>query len=216
MGFQVLVVVGGDVVVDGLQGSTDPGLFSFEHVEGHRVGVANPQQLEALSLQIAAFPSQLLKHLGLRSHESVELSVQHPGHVLAHLHGDLDSLVVVLDQMFHVLDEHVLPGAVGTARMPARAHEVRVDPALMVARVADGQPRTTLPAIHRALQIVVMELALVRRGHVRIKDGLDLIPDLARHERLMGAPVGHILVGDITLVTRVAQHPAQRGLTQRL
>jgi hypothetical protein len=32
----------------------------------------------------------------------------------------------------------------------------------------------------------------------------------------MGAPVGHILVGDITLVTRVAQHPAQRGLTQRL
>lgn len=87
----------------------------------------------------------------------------------------------------------------------------------MVARVADGQPRTTLPAIHRALQIVVMELALVWREHVRIKDGLDLIPDLARHERLMGAPVGHhILVGDITLVTRVAQYPVQRGLTQRL
>ena len=91
---------------------------------------------------------ELFELLGLGGHEPVELRMQHPSHALAHLGGDLEGLVVVLDEAFHVLDEHRLPGAVGAAGMSSGAHEIRVDPALMVARVADDQPRIALPAIH--------------------------------------------------------------------
>ncbi|MCI1636797.1 MAG: hypothetical protein LKI30_01645 [Bifidobacterium crudilactis] len=138
--FQVLVVVRGDGVVNRLQGSADPGLLTLEHIQGHRVRIMSLQQLEALVLQLAALLGELLKLLGLRSHEPIELGMQHPCHILAHLRGDLNRLVVVLDQMLHILDQHGLPGAVRAAGMPARAHEIRVDPTLMVPRMADDQP----------------------------------------------------------------------------
>ncbi|MFC7580069.1 hypothetical protein ACFQ23_00020 [Schaalia naturae] len=84
-GFQVLVVVGGDVVVDGLQGGADPGLLAFEYVERHRVGVVGLQELEALGLQLVSLLGELFELLGFGGHESVELGVQHPGHIFAHL-----------------------------------------------------------------------------------------------------------------------------------
>ncbi|MCI1787662.1 MAG: hypothetical protein LKI58_06300 [Actinomyces sp.] len=213
-GLQVLVVVGGDVVVDRLQRGADAGLLAFEHVQGHGVGVVGLQQLEALAFQLVALSGELFELLGLGGHEPVELGVQHPGHVLAHLRRDLDGLVVLLDEAFHVLDEDRVTGAVGASGVPSRAHEVRIDAALVIARVADDEPRAALPAIHRALQIMVVDLAPVGGRDVRVEHGLHLIPDLPRHQRLMGAPVGHVLVGDVALVIRVAQHPAQRRLAQ--
>ncbi|MCI2186727.1 MAG: hypothetical protein LKK40_10615 [Bifidobacterium tibiigranuli] len=212
--FQVLVVVGGDVVVDRLQGRADAGLLAFEHVQGHGVGVVGLQQLEALAFQLVALPGELFELLGLGGHEPVELGMQHPGHVFTHLRRDLDGLVILLNQAFHILDEDRVTGAVGASGMPSRAHEIGVDAALVVARMAHDEPRAALPAIHRALQIVVMDLAFVGGRDVRVEHGLHLIPDLPRHQRLMGAPVGHVLVGDVALVIRVAQHPAQRRLAQ--
>ena len=50
LGFQVLVVVRGDVVVDRLSGGTDAGLLTFEHVQRHRVRVMGLQQFETISL----------------------------------------------------------------------------------------------------------------------------------------------------------------------
>ena len=66
--------------------------------------------------------------------------MQYPGHILTHLGGHMDLSAAVLDQMFHVIDEHGLPNEAGAAGMPARAHEIRVAPAFMVAPAADDPP----------------------------------------------------------------------------
>lgn len=40
-----------------------------------------------------------------------------------------------------------------------------------------------------------------------VEDGLDLVPDLGRDERLVLAGVDDAFVGDVALVVRVGQHP---------
>jgi len=73
--------------------------------------------------------------------------------------------------------------------------------------MADEQPTAALTAVHRALQVVVVNLRCVGGRLVGIKHGLNLIPDLARHDRFVRALVRRPLVADVALVVRVRENP---------
>ena len=119
--------MGGDAEVDPLKCRADPVLLALEHVEWDSIGIVCLHQLEPFAFQSAPLLHEPVKFLGLAGHESVELGVQHPGDVLAGLGGDLDGRVVLLDEAFHILDQHGLAGAVGVPGVPAGANEVGVD-----------------------------------------------------------------------------------------
>nr|WP_262509091.1 hypothetical protein [Schaalia sp. JY-X159] len=142
--------------------------------------------------------------------------MQHPGDVLAGLGGDLDGCVVLLDEAFDIFDQHGLAGAVGVPAVPAGADEVGVDLAVSVLCVADDEPGAALPAVDGSFEVVIVCLGLVGGRDVGLEDGLDLVPDLARNDRLMRTLVGHLFVGDVALVVRVRQHPVDARLAYRL
>lgn len=93
-------------------------------------------------------------------HELVELMVQHPCERFALGWGDLNALVVLLDQSFDVGDEDrnaVTGGAFGVS---AGADEVAVDVAVPVLRVGDGGPGwlylVVLWAVWNSMKFIIM------------------------------------------------------------
>ena len=121
-------------------------LFSFEQGQRDRVGVVGLQPSFLFVLEAVAAGGEAGEFVGLGGHELVELVVQHPGEGFAVGGGDLDALVVVLDQLLHVGDQDRRAGAVGALGVPAGADEVTVDVAVPILGVGDDQPGPTQPA----------------------------------------------------------------------
>jgi hypothetical protein len=118
-GVGVFAVVGAEAAVHQVELSADPVLLSFEDGEWDRVGVVGLHESVLLVFQSVAVGGELVELGGFGGHEPVELVVQHPGQRLAPCGDDLHALVVVLDQVLDVFDEHGLPGAVGPLGVPA-------------------------------------------------------------------------------------------------
>ncbi|GMA24925.1 hypothetical protein GCM10025864_26840 [Luteimicrobium album] len=212
----VFTVVGVESTVHQVKLSADPVLLALEHGQRDRVGVVGLHESVLLVLQPVAVGGELAELVGFGEHETVELVVQHPGQRLPAARCDLHALVVVLDQVLDVLDEDGLPGAVGSLGVPAGAHEVGVDVALVVLRVVHDESRAAGSAVDRAFQVVVVHLGRLGRALVRGEDGLHLIPDLGRNERVVRALVGDAAVDHVALVVRVRQEPVHRGHRERL
>ncbi|MDQ4113909.1 MAG: hypothetical protein M3306_22850 [Actinomycetota bacterium] len=215
-GVGVLAVVGVEAAVHLVELACDAVLLSLEDGERDRVGVVGLQEPVLLVLQSVAVGGELGELVGFGGHESVELVVQHPGQRLASGRGELDALVVVLDQVLDVLDEDGLPRAVGPLGVPARAHEVGVDVAVPVLRVRHDQTRSAGSAVDGAFQVVVVNLGRLGYALVRGEDGLHLVPDLRRDQRFVRALVGDAAVDHVALVVRVRKHPVYRRHGERL
>ncbi|MEJ5946853.1 hypothetical protein WDZ17_16270 [Pseudokineococcus basanitobsidens] len=188
-GVGVLAVVGVDAAVDAVEFGEDAVLFSFEQGQRDRVGVVGLQQSFLFVLEPVATGGEAGEFVGLGGHELVELVVQHPGEGIAVGGGDLDALVVVLDQLLHVGDQDRPAGAVGALGVPAGADEVAVDVAVPVLGVGDDQPGPAQAAVDGAFEVVVVNLGGLGGRLVRGEHRLHLIPDLGRHERCVGARV---------------------------
>ncbi|WP_229578301.1 hypothetical protein [Kocuria rhizophila] len=139
-GVGVLAVMRRQAAVDLVEFARDPVLFSFEECERDGVGVVGLHEPFLLVFEAVAVPGELVEFLGFGGEEPVELVADHSGEGVAACGGDLDALVVVLDEVFHVFDEDRLPGAVGAFGVAACADEVGVDVAVPVLRVRHDEP----------------------------------------------------------------------------
>ncbi|MFW7414233.1 MULTISPECIES: hypothetical protein [Actinomycetes] len=132
----IVAVVSGDPVLDGLQRRGDPVLLLLEQVERDGSGVVGLQQLLLLAFELGSPGREVGKFGGSFGHHLVEPGMDHRRDRLRRLGIELHLGIEALDEPFDLLDEHRLPGAVASATMPARAHEVRVDRALAALGVA--------------------------------------------------------------------------------
>ncbi|ARO11539.1 hypothetical protein BMR99_02420 [Propionibacterium freudenreichii] len=169
-----------------------------------------------LAFEPVAVGGESFQCFGFGGHESVELVVEHPCEGVLLGGRDLDAGVVVLDELLDVFDEHRLARAVGALGVPTRAHEVAVDVAVPVLRVRDDEPGPALAAVDGAFEVVAVDLGRLDGALVRGEHGLDLVPDLGRHERRVVALVAGASVDDIALVVRVGQEPMDGRHRQRL
>ncbi|NNG37741.1 hypothetical protein HJ588_00425 [Flexivirga sp. ID2601S] len=101
-GVGVLAVVRVDAAVDAVEFGEDAVLFAFEQGQRDCVGVVGLEQSFLFVLEPVAAGGGADEFVGLGGHELVERVVQHPGEGFAVGGGDLDALVVVLDQLLHV------------------------------------------------------------------------------------------------------------------
>ena len=85
-----------------------------------------------LAFEPVAVGGEAFQLLGLGSHEPIELVVEHARERILLGGRDLDTRVVVLDELLDIFDEHRLARAVGALGMPTRAHEVAVDIAVSI------------------------------------------------------------------------------------
>lgn len=97
-----------------------------------RVGIVGLQEPFLLVLEAVAVGGELCQFVDFSGHELVELVVQHPGTCFVLGGGDLDALVVVLDQFLDIGDEDRTPVAAGALGVPARADEVAVNVAVSI------------------------------------------------------------------------------------
>ena len=172
-----------------------------------RVGVVGLHEPVLFVFEPVAVRGEPGEFVGFGGHEPVELVVQHPGERVLLGGGDLDALVVVLDELLDVLDEHGLAGAVGALGVPTGADEVAVDVAVAVLRVGDDEPRAALSAVDRAFEVVAVDLGCFDGALVRGEHGLHLVPDLGRDQRRVVALVAGASVDHVALVVRVRKQP---------
>nr|WP_259462920.1 hypothetical protein [Kocuria indica] len=186
-GVGVVAEVGVDATGHLVEFGDDAVLFAFEHGEWDRVGVVRVHESVLLAFEPVAVGGEAFQFLGFSSHEPVELMV-----------------------------EHRLTRAVGALGVPTGAHEVAVDVAVPILRVGDDEPGAALAAMDRALEVVAVDLGRFDGALVRGEHGLDLVPDLGRHDRRVVALVAGASVDDIALVVRVGQEAVDGGHGQGL
>ncbi|WGP06171.1 hypothetical protein QFE97_00055 [Bacillus subtilis] len=215
-GVSVVAVVGVDTPVEVVEFTQDAVLFSFEDGQRDGVGVVGLHEPVLFVFEPVTVLGEAFEFVCLGGHEPVELVVKHPGQGLALGGADLHAGVVVLDQLLHVFDQHRLASTVGAFGVPARAYEVAVDLPVPVLGVGHDEPGPALAAVDGAFEVVVVDLGGLGGGLVRGEHGLDLVPDLRRHEHGVGALVAGAAVDDIALVVGVGQQPVHRGDRQRL
>ncbi|MCO5311634.1 MAG: hypothetical protein M9952_01670 [Microthrixaceae bacterium] len=218
MGASVGVVteVGVDTAGHLVEFGDDAVLLALEHGERDRVGVVRLHEAVLLAFEPVAVGGEAFQFLGFRGHEPVELVVEHPRECVLLSRRDLDARVVVLDELLDVLDEHRLARAVGALGVAPGAYEVAVHVAVAVLRVGDDEPGAALAAVDGAFEVVAVDLGCLDGALVRGEHGLDLVPDLGRHERRVVALVAGAPVDDIALVVRVGQEAMDGGHGQGL
>ncbi|HMY09409.1 MAG TPA: hypothetical protein PKE34_07260, partial [Marmoricola sp.] len=113
----VVAVVRGDPVPDGLQRRSDPVLPLLDEVEWDGSGLVGLEQLLLFAFELGSPGRKVGEFGGPFGHHLVEPGI-----------------------------EHRLPGAVASATMPARTHEMRVNRALTALRVADPRRSGRAPA----------------------------------------------------------------------
>nr|WP_229669600.1 hypothetical protein [Microlunatus endophyticus] len=185
-------------------------LLLFEQVQGQGSGVVGLEARPALVLDAIFLDGELVAFGLAGGVQRRELLIEHPEHGVAHIRGYLDRLVVVGDQLLHLVHEDRRAGAVRPLAVPPGADEVGVDVPAGAARVGDHQPGAARAAVDGALEVVVVAAASVPGAVVGGEDGLDAVPDLDRHDRRVRSGVGHALVGHVALVVGVGQHPMHR------
>ncbi|WP_375489127.1 hypothetical protein [uncultured Mycobacterium sp.] len=115
-------------------------LLLFEQIKREGSGVVGLEAGAALVLDAIALDGELVA-LGLAGGvQRGELLIEHPEHGVAHIRGYLDGLVVVGDQLLHLVHEDRGAGAVGALGVTAGADEVGVDVPAGAASVGDHQP----------------------------------------------------------------------------
>lgn len=98
----------------------------FEQVQRQRSGVVGLEAGAELVLDAVTLDGELVA-LGLAGGvQCGELLIEHPEHRVAYIRGYLDGLVVVGDQLLHLVYEDRGAGAVGALGVPAGADEVGV------------------------------------------------------------------------------------------
>ncbi len=112
-----MAVVRGDPVPDGLQRRSDPVLPLLDEVEWDGSGLVGLEQLLLFAFELGSPGRKVGEFGGPFGHHLVEPGI-----------------------------EHRLPGAVASATMPARTHEMRVNRALTALRVADPRRSGRAPA----------------------------------------------------------------------
>nr|WP_295688671.1 hypothetical protein [uncultured Brevibacterium sp.] len=212
----VLDVAGLDLRIEEHEPSGDATLLGAEQVEGHGSGVVGLHELGALIAERVAFDLVRLALLLGDGVEPVELAgdqLTERGHdVFGYLHLS----VVVLDGGFDVGHEHGLALAVGALRVPAGAHEVRVDDPAAAPGVGQRQPGPALPAVQASLEVVVVGLSLLSRCLMRVQNGLNSVPDLGRDQGFVDAVVAGAAEPDAALVVGVGEHFVDRRQHRRL
>ncbi|WP_241698550.1 hypothetical protein [Flaviflexus huanghaiensis] len=135
----VVAVVRVDPVLDGLQRRGDPVLLLLEKVERDRSGIVGLQQLLLFAFELGSSHCKVGKFSGSFGHHLVEPGMEHRRDCLHRLGVELDSCVEAFDELFDLLDQHRLPGAVTPAAMTAGTHEVWVNLALTALGIAHQQ-----------------------------------------------------------------------------
>ncbi|MCH8627208.1 hypothetical protein MM440_05260 [Arsenicicoccus piscis] len=112
-GVGAVAVVGVDAPGHLVELARDAVLLAFEDAQRYGVGIVGLHQPVLFAFEPVAVRGEPCEFVGFGGYEAVELVMQHPGERVLLGRGDLDSLVVVLDELLDVLDEHGLAGAVG-------------------------------------------------------------------------------------------------------
>nr|WP_146079401.1 hypothetical protein [Rathayibacter sp. AY2B9] len=98
-------------------------------------------------------------------------------------------LVLLDDLLLHDVDEDGLLSAVVPLRLTRRAVEVGVDLARLRPRHLHDQPVVAVPAVHGALEVVVVTTSALA-GATRLQRVLHLVPRLLIDQGLVLAGVG--------------------------
>lgn len=113
---------------------------------------------------------------------------------LALLHGDRDGGVVVLDRLLNERDG--LVALVAPALLLGGTDEVFVGRPAASGVTTEGQTPPAVPAVHGALEVVLVLAVALARGLVRCQHSLDAVEGLPGHERFVAARELLPLVGD--------------------
>nr|WP_230671752.1 hypothetical protein [Rathayibacter sp. Leaf248] len=116
-----------------------------------------------------------------------------------------ETLLVLLDDLLlHDVDEDGLLRAVVPLRLTGGTVEVRVDLARLRPRHLHDQPVVAVPAVHRALEVVVVAPPALA-GATRLQRVLHLVPRLLIDQGLVLAGVSRARERDKAEVVRVGQ-----------
>ena len=195
---------GGEVFGDGGEFAGDAGLFGFEQVEGDGPGVVGLEEFGLLGFECALLAGEVLGVLVGGGVEAVEFVVEvfFDGSPL--LGGNGDAAVDVSDAGFDFVDEDGFELALVAVALAVGADEVGVDLSGAGFGHVDDEAPTALPAADGGFEVVVVE-ALALPVAVLAEDGLHPLPGGFVYEGLVFAGVLDALVGDDSLVVRVAQ-----------
>ncbi len=205
--FSGVGLVGGQLALDLVQLGGQLSLFLLEQVKRDGPFVVGMEETASSVLDVGTPRRQGAHCLGLVPFDLSQLVMEVALDLYSVLRAELDGPVELYHPVFDDVDEHGGEGAVVEAAA-AGADEVGVDGALAVLSVLDRQARPALAADDGALEEVVVDalaLPIAPRG----QDGLDGLPGLAVHQRLVLAGVLHALEGDDAFVVGVAQDLVQ-------
>ncbi|HUY21782.1 MAG TPA: hypothetical protein VMV22_05530 [Acidimicrobiales bacterium] len=142
--------------------------------------------------------------------------VAHPiHHHLAVLGRQLcDARLVESEHLvFEQVDRHMGLEAVRSLHLAADAVEVAIGPSV-APRLTEAQPVVTAVAEEGALQVVVMDAALLARSGSRLELVLDLVEERLGDERLVAAGVLGTVERDDPDVVAVLEHGSDHGTRQ--
>ena len=182
----------------------EAGLFGFEQVEGHGVGVVGFEEFGLLGFERARAGGQGAGVGMLAGVEAVEFNAEVFLDGAPLVGGDADVAVEIGYASVDVVDEDGFKRAFGAVALAIGADEVWIDVAVSGFGVMDDEPAAALAAADGGFQMVVMD-ALAFAVAVLAEDGLDALPSGLVDEGLVRARVVDSLVGHDAAVIRVAQ-----------
>ena len=204
--FEVFAVggQGGEFPTGLVEFASEAGLFGFEQVKGHSVGVVGVEEFGLLGFECARAGGQGAGVGVLAGVEAVEFAAQACCDGAPLVGGDADVAVEIGDASVDFVDEDGFEGALVAVALAVGADEVGVDVAVSGFGVVDDEPAATLAAADGGFQVVVVD-ALAFAVAVLAEDGLDALPGGVVDEGLVCAGVVDALVGDDAAVIGVAQ-----------
>ena len=182
----------------------EAGLFGFEQVEGHGVGVVGFEECGLLGFECAGLGGEFLDVGVLAGVDVVEFEAKVFLDGVPLVGGDVDVAVEIGNASVDVVNEDGFEGALVAVALAVGADEVWVDVAVSGFGVVDDEPAAALAAADGGFQVVVMD-ALAFAVAVLVEDGLDALPSGLVDEGLVCARVVDALVGDDAAVIGVAQ-----------
>lgn len=182
----------------------EAGLFGFEQVEGHSVGVVGLEECGLLGFECAGVGGEILDVGVLAGVDVVEFEAKVFLDGASVFGGDVDVVVEVGDCYVDFVDEDSLEGALVPVALAIGTDEIGIDVAVSGFGIVDDEPAAALAAADGGFEVVVMD-ALAFAVAVLAEDGLDALPGGVVDEGLVFAGVLDALVGDDAAVVGVAE-----------
>nr|WP_258059857.1 hypothetical protein [Rathayibacter sp. AY1A7] len=190
----------------------DAVLLVLEEVEGDRVCVVRLEEAKLFAFEpLQIGPDLRALPLGIAA-SGHELVMKQPLKVVSGDAVEPETLLVLLDDLLlYDVDEDRFLRAVVPFRLTRGAVEVGVDLARLRPRHLHDQAVVTVPAVHRALEVVVVSTSALA-GAARLQCVLHLVPRLLVDQGLVLAGVGRSGERDEAEIVGVGQNLVEIGI----